>query len=58
MDPTTEQLLALWQTCRAFVSAQRIYCAETIAQTDRVIENAYEFIEQVCDIVGYEASDD
>jgi hypothetical protein len=36
-----------------FVESQRIGCPEIIYQTDWVIENAYEFIEDVCDIVGY-----
>lgn len=44
--------------CRAFISAQQISCAETIYQMDKVIENAYEFIEGVCDIVGYVENDD
>lgn len=43
----------LWQVCAQFIQAQNISCAETVYQTDRVIENAYEFIEQVCDVVGY-----
>jgi hypothetical protein len=45
-----EELLAF---CRAFIDAQRINCAETIYQTDRVIENAYDFIMGICEIVGY-----
>lgn len=36
-----------------FVEKQEIYCAETISQTDRVIENAYEFIIDLVEIVGY-----
>jgi hypothetical protein len=43
----------LWQVCEQFVTDQNISCAETVYQTDRVIENAYAFIEQVCDVVGY-----
>ncbi len=43
----------LWQVCAQFIQAQNISCVETVYQTDRVIENAYEFIEQVCDVVGY-----
>ena len=43
----------LWTMCERFIVDQRIHCAETVYQTDRVIEHAYEFIEQVCDIVGY-----
>jgi len=43
----------LFDLCAAFIREQRIRCAETIYQTDRVIENAYEFIEKICDLVGY-----
>ena len=48
----------LEQFCRGFIEAQRISCAETVYQTDRVIENAYEFIEGVCERVGYYKGDD
>lgn len=36
-----------------FISDQRIGCPETIYQTDRVIESAYEFIQDLADIAGY-----
>lgn len=44
--------------CREFIQKQRISCAETVYQTDRVIENAYEFIEGICERVGYHEGDD
>lgn len=47
---TNDKLMAL---CLDFVKQQRIYCPETIAQSDRVIENAYDFIQDICNIVGY-----
>ncbi len=43
----------LFERCKKFVAEQNIFCAETIYQSDRVIENAYEFIEDICNIVGY-----
>ena len=46
----TKKLVAI---CRAFIAENDIHCVETIYQTDRVIEHAYKFIRQVCDIVGY-----
>ena len=52
-EPSVKEMAALWNKCLEFVESQRISCAETIYQSDRVIENAYEFIEDVCDIVGY-----
>jgi len=48
-----ERLRKLWTVCEAFIEKQNISCAETIYQTDRVIENAYDFIAEVCDVVGY-----
>lgn len=48
----------LMALCREFIDEQKISCAETIYQTDRVIENAYEFIEGICDIVGYCCEDE
>lgn len=48
----------LLQLCSDFIQDNDITCAETIAQTDRVIQNAYEFIEHICNIVGYAKRDD
>lgn len=53
-DATQEELLELWTVVHNFISKQNISCAEAIYQTDKVIINAYEFIEQLCDIVGYD----
>lgn len=39
--------------CQKFIKEQKIRTPESVYQMDNVIENAYEFIEQVCDIVGY-----
>ena len=50
-----EQLLAI---VHEFIRENRIYCVETIHQTDRVIENAYYLIQQLCDVVGYLEDDD
>lgn len=43
---------------RAFVEKQDITCAETIYESDRVIVNAYDFIERLADIVGYKEEDE
>lgn len=48
----------LFAVAQRFIEQQNIFCAETIYQSDRVIVHAYEFIEQVCDIVGYVGLDD
>ena len=48
-----EQKEALWEAVANFIDEQQISCAEAIAQNDYAITNAYDFIEQLCDIVGY-----
>ena len=50
--------LGLLKATREFMRSQRITCEETIYQSDRVIENAYDFIAELCDIVGYPEEDE
>ena len=50
---TPEAQRELFEYCKTFIKEQSISCPEAISQCDRVIENAYAFIEGVCDIVGY-----
>lgn len=57
-EPTHEQLMALWNVAKKFVEDQEIGCADTIHQCDWVIEHAYEFIEEVCEVVGYKEYED
>lgn len=53
-SPNPGQLYALWKHCRAFIEKQHISCSETVHQTDHVIENAYDFIDGVCQIAGFD----
>jgi hypothetical protein len=53
VEPTTKDMAKLWTHCMNFIEKQSIGAPETIHQCDWVIENAYEFIEGVCNIVGY-----
>ena len=54
MGPNTKvNSKKLVSICREFINDNNIHCVETIYQSDRVIEHAYEFIQQVCEIVGY-----
>lgn len=51
----------LFTFCQKFIQDQDIGSSEKIYQSDKVIESAYEFIEGVCNIVGYvehESGDD
>lgn len=52
-DVTTPKDLELRQTVQAFVKKHEITCPETIAQVDSVIVDAYDFIQQLVEIVGY-----
>ena len=47
---TESELLKL---CQKFIKDHNISCAEHIYQSDEVIVNAYEFITDICEIVGY-----
>lgn len=49
---------AVLKATEEFIKAQRISCAEAVYQNDWVIENAYEFIEGLCDIAGYLEDED
>jgi glutaminase len=41
------------QIAEKFIADQKIVCSEAVYQSDRVIENAYEFIEAICNVAGY-----
>jgi hypothetical protein len=43
----------LERVCKDFIETQRIRCADSVYQDDLVIQNAYEFIKRVCELVGY-----
>jgi hypothetical protein len=43
----------LYNLCYWFIQDNKISCPESISQCDWVIENAYELIQNICDIVGY-----
>lgn len=47
------QLAALWAVCKKFVETHQIGGSESVHQDDDVILNAYDFIEAVCEVVGY-----
>jgi hypothetical protein len=48
----------LFDLCKEFIKENKIECSETIYQTDRVVENSLEFIESICDLIGYHEEDD
>lgn len=46
----------LYELCKQFIHDNDISCAETICQKDSVIENSYDLLHKICDIIGYEES--
>ena len=50
--------VTLYALCKRFIDDNGITCPETIYQTDRVVLNALEFIEHVCENVGYARVED
>lgn len=43
----------LYEICARFIIDNKISCPECIAQCDWVITNAYELIEEICNVIGY-----
>lgn len=43
----------LVKLCQKFVIDNKIRCAESISQMDHVIANAYDFLEAICEVIGY-----
>lgn len=43
----------LWQLCQDYIEKQNISCPEAVYQNDNVALSAQEFVESVCDLVGY-----
>lgn len=48
-----QKAIKVLEVVEKFVSNNKISCPETISQCDWVLENAYEFIEDLCDVAGY-----
>ena len=57
-EPSVAEMAALWNVCLKFIEEQNISCEETIWQCDWVIENAYNLIGDICNVVGYNEDDE
>lgn len=57
MTPS-EKKIKLYDLCLKFINENDIYCDETVYQSDRVIQEAYDFIAEICEIVGYKEFED
>ena len=51
--PDDSDRYKVFKLIKKFIIKNKIHSAETVYQSDHVIENAYEFIESLCEIVGY-----
>jgi len=51
--PTVDQLSNLWNTCRKFIKKYKPLCPESIYQVDRISLACEEFVEEICNCVGY-----
>jgi glutaminase len=58
MTEKAEKALKLYDIVEKFIEEQNIWSDECVYQSDRVIENAYAFIAELCDIVGYKPLED
>lgn len=52
-EPSHAELMALWNTCVAFIEKHKIGCAESIYQLDSIIIASSELVENVCNVIGY-----
>lgn len=52
-EETIAEALALRAIVKKFIEDNKICCVESIYQCDCVSENSLEFIESLCDVVGY-----
>lgn len=43
----------LWKLCQDYIDKQNISCPEAVYQNDNVALSAQEFVESVCELVGY-----
>jgi hypothetical protein len=57
LEQTIAEALALRILVKNFINDNEIRCAESVYQTDYVAENSLEFIESLCEVVGYYEDD-
>ena len=48
----------LYEIVKDFIDEQNIWGDECVYQNDRIIENVYPFITQLCRVVGYKELED
>jgi len=45
----------LFKLCTKFIEDNKISHAEQVYQNDKLVTKYYQFVESICDIVGYQA---
>jgi hypothetical protein len=48
----------LFKLCSKFIEDNNISWAEQVYQNDRLVTQYYQFVESICDIVGYQATNE
>lgn len=56
-EQTVAEALALRAIVKKFIEYNKIRCAESVYQTDCIAENSLDFIEELCEVVGYYEED-
>lgn len=51
--PTVEQLSDLWKICKKFLNKHKPSCPESIYQVDSISLACEDFVEEICNCVGY-----
>ena len=58
MSEYLQQCDKLYEIVKDFIDKHNIWGDECVYQSDRVIENSYAFIAQLCTVVGYKELDE
>lgn len=56
---TSDQELSakLLELCRRWIAENKVQCAEAIYQIDNITFESLEFVEKICELVGYDKFD-
>jgi hypothetical protein len=57
-EPSVRDMAFLWDLCVKFIQDNKISSGEAVYQYDRVAENSFEFMHEVCKIVGFVESEE
>jgi hypothetical protein len=57
-EPSVRDMADLWELCVKFIEDNKISCEESVYLHDRVAENSFVFMHEVCKVVGFLDSED